>query len=101
MSQPSIVERCHKPMEEALKDAKLTAKDVDKVIMVGGPTRMPIVQKFVEEYGGKKIERGIDPMECVALGAAVQASIMTGETKDVLLLDVTPLSLGIETLGGE
>ena len=68
--------------------------------MVGGPTRMPIVQKFVEDFFGKKIERGVDPMECVALGAAVQAAIIKGEVKDVLLLDVTPLSLGIETLGG-
>ncbi len=73
---------------------------VDKIIMVGGPTRMPIVQKFVEDYTGRKIERGVDPMECVALGAAVQAAIIKGEVKDVLLLDVTPLSLGIETLGG-
>jgi molecular chaperone DnaK len=68
--------------------------------MVGGPTRMPIVQKFLEDYVGKKIERGVDPMECVALGAAIQASIIKGDTKEVLLLDVTPLSLGIETLGG-
>jgi molecular chaperone DnaK len=75
-------------------------KGVDKIIMVGGPTRMPIVQKFVEDYFGKKIERGVDPMECVALGAAIQAAIIKGEVKDVLLLDVTPLSLGIETLGG-
>ena len=74
--------------------------DIDKIIMVGGPTRMPIVQKFVEEFFGKKIERGVDPMECVALGAAIQAAIIKGEVKDVLLLDVTPLSLGIETLGG-
>jgi len=95
-----IIERCKHPIEQALNDAKLTAKDVDRIIMVGGPTRMPIVQKFVEEYAGKKIERGVDPMECVALGAAVQAAIITGEVKDVLLLDVTPLSLGIETLGG-
>ncbi len=95
-----IIDRCRKPMEEALKDAKFDVAGVDRIIMVGGPTRMPIVQKFVEDYVGKKIERGVDPMECVALGAAIQASIIKGETKDVLLLDVTPLSLGIETLGG-
>ena len=104
-----IIERCRGPLEHALKDAKgafekeginFSDKGVDKIIMVGGPTRMPIVQKFVEDYTGKKIERGVDPMECVALGAAVQAAIIKGEVKDVLLLDVTPLSLGIETLGG-
>ncbi len=95
-----IIDRCQHPMEQALNDAKLTAKEVDRIIMVGGPTRMPIVQKFLEDYVGKKIERGVDPMECVALGAAIQAAIITGEVKDVLLLDVTPLSLGIETLGG-
>ena len=104
-----IIERCHHPLEQALKDAKSAFekesinfgdKGVDRIIMVGGPTRMPIVQKFVEDYFGKKIERGIDPMECVALGAAVQAAIIKGDVKDVLLLDVTPLSLGIETLGG-
>ncbi|MDD5129927.1 MAG: molecular chaperone DnaK [Candidatus Omnitrophica bacterium] len=95
-----IIERCKHPIEQALNDAKLAVKEVDRIIMVGGPTRMPIVQKFVEDYVGKKIERGVDPMECVALGAAVQAAIITGEVKDVLLLDVTPLSLGIETLGG-
>lgn len=95
-----IIERCRKPIEEALKDAKLSTGDVDRIIMVGGPTRIPAVQKFVEDLVGKKIERGVDPMECVALGAAIQASIIKGETKDVLLLDVTPLSLGIETLGG-
>ncbi|MCX5669083.1 MAG: molecular chaperone DnaK [Candidatus Omnitrophica bacterium] len=95
-----IIDRCRHPMEQALNDAKLTSKEVDRIIMVGGPTRMPIVQKFVEDYVGKKIERGVDPMECVALGAAVQAAIITGDVKDVLLLDVTPLSLGIETLGG-
>ncbi|MDD3983090.1 MAG: molecular chaperone DnaK, partial [Candidatus Omnitrophica bacterium] len=95
-----IIERCRKPIEEALKDAKLSANNVDRIIMVGGPTRIPAVQKFVEDFVGKKIERGVDPMECVALGAAIQASIIKGETKDVLLLDVTPLSLGIETMGG-
>jgi molecular chaperone DnaK len=95
-----IIEKCRHPMEQTLADAKLTAKDIDRIIMVGGPTRMPIVQRFVEDYVGKKIERGVDPMECVALGAAIQAAIIKGEMKDVLLLDVTPLSLGIETLGG-
>jgi molecular chaperone DnaK len=95
-----IIERCRHPMEQALADAHLDAAEVDRIIMVGGPTRMPIVQKFVEDYVGKKIERGVDPMECVAMGAAIQAAIITGEVKDVLLLDVTPLSLGIETLGG-
>jgi molecular chaperone DnaK len=95
-----IVERCRKPMEEAIKDAKLSASEIDRVIMVGGPTRMPIIQKFVEDFVGKKIERGVDPMECVAMGAAIQAAIIKGDVKDVLLLDVTPLSLGIETLGG-
>ncbi|MFH1244861.1 MAG: molecular chaperone DnaK [Candidatus Omnitrophota bacterium] len=95
-----IVERCRKPLEQALRDAKLSPADIHKVIMVGGPTRMPIVQKFVEDYVGKKIEHGVDPMECVAMGAAVQSAIIKGDIKDVTLLDVTPLSLGIETLGG-
>ena len=96
----SIIDRCRHPMEQAITDAKLSPKDIDRIIMVGGPTRMPIVQKFVEDYVGKKIERGVDPMECVAMGAAIQAAIIKGDVKDVLLLDVTPLSLGIETLGG-
>ncbi|MEK7776195.1 MAG: molecular chaperone DnaK, partial [Planctomycetota bacterium] len=96
----SIVNRCGQSVEQALKDAKLTPNDIHKVILVGGPTRMPIVQKFVEDYAGKKIERGIDPMECVAMGAAIQAGVLSGEVKDLVLLDVTPLSLGIETLGG-
>ncbi len=95
-----IIQRCKHPLEQALSDAKLSPKEVDRIIMVGGPTRMPIVQKFVEDFVGKKIERGVDPMECVAMGAAIQAAIITGDVKDVLLLDVTPLSLGIETLGG-
>ncbi len=95
-----IVDRTRHSIEQALSDAKLKAEDIHRVILVGGPTRMPIVQSFIEDIVGKKIERGVDPMECVALGAAVQAAIMKGEVKDVLLLDVTPLSLGIETLGG-
>ncbi|OGX28543.1 MAG: molecular chaperone DnaK [Omnitrophica WOR_2 bacterium RIFCSPHIGHO2_02_FULL_67_20] len=95
-----IISRCRGPIERALGDAKLKPSDIDRIILVGGPTRMPIVQRFVEEAVGKKVERGVDPMECVAMGAAVQAGIMKGEVKDVLLLDVTPLSMGIETLGG-
>ena len=95
-----IVNRCGHSVEQALKDAKLTPKDIHKVILVGGPTRMPCVHKFVEDYVGKKIERGVDPMECVAMGAAIQAGVLSGEVKDLVLLDVTPLSLGIETLGG-
>src|SRR3990172_8934751 len=94
-----IIERCKAPLRRAMEDAKLTPKDLDTVILVGGPTRMPIVQKFVEDYAGKKVERGVDPMECVANGAAIQAGVLAGEVKDILLLDVIPLTLGIETLG--
>jgi molecular chaperone DnaK len=96
----SIIQKCKHPLEQALKDAKLSANGVDKIIMVGGPTRMPVVRKFVEDFVGKKAERGVDPMECVAQGAAIQAGVLAGEVKDILLLDVTPLTLGIETLGG-
>lgn len=95
-----IIKRCAAPMEQAIKDAKMSKSDIDKIILVGGPTRMPIVQKFVEDYLGKPVERGIDPMECVAVGAAIQGGVLAGEIKDLVLLDVTPLSLGIETLGG-
>lgn len=98
-----LVDRCKGPIQQAMKDASAKIGEevrIDKVILVGGPTRMPIVQEFVEKQIGQKIERGIDPMECVALGAAVQAGIVKGDAKEVLLLDVTPLTLGIETLGG-
>jgi molecular chaperone DnaK len=94
-----IVQRCKASIDQAISDAKLTSADLTKVILVGGPTRMPIVQKFVENYVGKIVERGIDPMECVSNGAAVQAAVLTGDVKDILLLDVTPLTLGLETLG--
>jgi len=94
-----IIKKCKHPMEQAMKDSKLSANDINKIIMVGGPTRMPIVRKFVEDFVGKKAERGVDPMECVAQGAAIQAGVLAGEVKDILLLDVTPLTLGIETLG--
>ena len=94
-----IIKRCSGPMEQAISDAKMSKSEISKIILVGGPTRMPAVQKFVEKYIGKPVERGIDPMECVASGAAIQGGVMAGEVKDLVLLDVTPLSLGIETLG--
>jgi len=94
-----VIERCRGPMSRALQDSKLEKSDIGKIILVGGPTRMPVVQEFVKSFMGKDIERGVDPMECVAMGAAIQAGVLGGEVKDLLLLDVTPLSLGIETLG--
>ncbi|MCP8308584.1 MAG: molecular chaperone DnaK [archaeon] len=95
-----IVKRTEDTVRRVLEDAKLTPKDIDKVILIGGQTRMPLVRKFVEEAVGKPPEVGVDPMECVAIGAAIQGAIIAGEVKEILLLDVTPLSLGVETLGG-
>ncbi|MBO3763131.1 MAG: molecular chaperone DnaK [Thermoproteota archaeon] len=95
-----IVRKVGDTIMRVLEDAKLTPKDVDKVILIGGMTRMPLVQRYVEEVTGKKVERGVDPMEAVAIGAAIQGAVLTGEVKDIVLLDVTPLSLGVETLGG-
>ena len=96
-----IVERCRSPMMQALQDAKLNPADIDKIILIGGPTRMPIVRQLVANVMGKEPEGGIDPMEAVALGAAVQGAIIAGDVStDILLVDVTPLTLGVEVLGG-
>ena len=96
-----IVEKTERPCKQALKDAKLKPEDIDHVVLVGGTTRIPIVKKKVEEIFGKKPKRDVDPMECVAIGAAIQAGVLSGDIdKDIVLLDVTPLSLSIETLGG-
>jgi len=96
-----VVERCRNPMLQAIKDAKLSASDIDKIVLVGGPTRMPIVKEFVKSVMNKEPERGVDPMEAVALGAAIQGAIISGEVStDILLVDVTPLTLGVEVMGG-
>ena len=95
-----LVEKSLKPLELALKDAKISKKDINDVLLVGGQTRMPLVQKKVKEFFGKEPKKDLNPDEAVAIGAAIQGSVLAGDTKDVLLLDVTPLTLGIETLGG-
>ncbi len=96
-----IVQRCKSSIEKSIEDAKISPTDITKIVLVGGPTRMPIVRKFVSDTIGKEAESGVDPMEAVAFGAAVQAGIIAGDvTSDIVLLDVTPLTLGIETLGG-
>jgi molecular chaperone DnaK len=96
-----IIDRCRQPMQQSMQDAKMTPADVDKIILIGGPTRMPMVRQFVASVMNKEPERGIDPMEAVAMGAAVQGAIIAGDVStDILLVDVTPLTLGVEVLGG-
>ena len=96
-----IIERCRTPMLQAIEDSKLKPVDIDKIILIGGPTRMPIVRQFITSVLNKEPERGIDPMEAVAMGAAIQGAIIAGDvTTDILLVDVTPLTLGVEVLGG-
>ncbi len=95
-----VIERCRPPVEQALHDAGIAPRDVGRVVFVGGPTRMPVVHAYFEDLFGRKAEMGVDPMECVAAGAAIQAGVLAGEVGGIVLVDVTPLTLGVETLGG-
>ncbi len=95
-----VIERCRGPIEQALRDAKTEPRNIDRVVFVGGPTRMPSVRAFFENLLGRTAESGIDPMECVACGAAIQAGVLAGQLGEIVLVDVTPLTLGVETLGG-
>ena len=95
-----VIERCRGPIDQALSDAGASPTNIDRIVFVGGPTRMPAVRQFFEDLFGRKAEMGVDPMECVASGAAIQAGVLSGEVGDIVLVDVTPLTLGVETLGG-
>jgi len=95
-----VIERCRGPVEQAFSDAGISLHEIDRIVFVGGPTRMPAVRAYFEELFGRKAEMGVDPMECVASGAAIQAGVLSGEVGDIVLVDVTPLTLGVETLGG-
>lgn len=95
-----VIDRCRAPVEQALRDAGITPKEIDRIVFVGGPTRMPAVRAYFEEIFGRQSEMGVDPMECVASGAAIQAGVLAGDVGDIVLVDVTPLTLGVETLGG-
>jgi molecular chaperone DnaK len=95
-----VIERCRGPVEQALRDSGIEPGRIDRIVFVGGPTRMPVVRAFFEEVFGRRAEMGVDPMECVASGAAIQAGVLAGEIGDIVLVDVTPLTLGVETLGG-
>ncbi|MDX1253456.1 MAG: molecular chaperone DnaK [Gammaproteobacteria bacterium] len=95
-----VIERCHAPVEQALRDAGIGPSQIDRIVFVGGPTRMPTVRAFFEKMFGRPAEMGVDPMECVASGAAIQAGVLTGQVGEIVLVDVTPLTLGVETLGG-